>query len=375
MQKIPGIFRNALSSLQLQLTEKLSPGKRKEMLFPSRDNHPAGHPRLHSRREIIKSLAAAPVIGFLFWDMAKKSAGWKSYEEENLSDVAGVKVNGNDERLRNLEGQVPKGNIKGLEASRMMMGGNLLAGFAHSRDLVYVSELLKQYHTDEKVIETLFLGEECGINTAVLRVDDQTVRILEKYRKRGGKIKWFGQYYPSPEDFDNLNYAIDNGADAVFAQGVRSDYYVEHDRLEVLQRSLEHARDQGIPSGIGAHLLSVPKACEREGLDPDFYMKTLHHYRYWSAPPEGDRDAIGPSIWSPETRETVEFMKKVNKPWIAFKVLAAGSILPRDGLRFAYENGADFTCVGMFDFQVVENSNITYQLFQDEIPRERPWMG
>jgi hypothetical protein len=35
-------------------------------------------------------------------------------------------------------------------------------------------------------------------------------------------------------------------------------------------------------------------------------------------------------------------MKTVKKPWFAFKVLAAGAIEPKDGFRFAFENGTDF---------------------------------
>ena len=30
-------------------------------------------------------------------------------------------------------------------------------------------------------------------------------------------------------------------------------------------------------------------------------------------------------------------MKSVNKPWFAFKVLAAGAIEPKDGFRHAFE--------------------------------------
>jgi len=47
-------------------------------------------------------------------------------------------------------------------------------------------------------------------------------------------------------------------------------------------------------------------------------------------------------------------MRTVNEPWIAFKALAAGAIPPQDGFKFAFENDADFICVGMFDFQIVE---------------------
>ena len=51
-------------------------------------------------------------------------------------------------------------------------------------------------------------------------------------------------------------------------------------------------------------------------------------------------------------------MESVNKPWIAFKILAAGAIKPKEGFKYAFENGADFACVGLFDYQVVEDCNI-----------------
>ena len=45
-------------------------------------------------------------------------------------------------------------------------------------------------------------------------------------------------------------------------------------------------------------------------------------------------------------------MAKVNKPWVAFKVMAAGAIKPQIAFSYAYRNGADFVIAGMFDFQV-----------------------
>ena len=35
--------------------------------------------------------------------------------------------------------------------------------------------------------------------------------------------------------------------------------------------------------------------------------------------------------------------------------LGAGAIHPREGFQYAFQNGADFICVGMFDFQVAED--------------------
>ena len=62
------------------------------------------------------------------------------------------------------------GNIGKLKISRLICGGNLFSGFAHSRDLVYVSALMKQYFSPEKIMDTLQLCEENGVNTAILVV-------------------------------------------------------------------------------------------------------------------------------------------------------------------------------------------------------------
>ena len=80
-------------------------------------------------------------------------------------------------------------------------------------------------------------------------------------------------------------------------------------------------------------------------------------------------------MWCTRPEETAEFMKTVTKPWIAFKVLAAGAIHPREGFRFAFENGADFANVGMFDFQVREDAILARDIVA-EIERKgraRPW--
>ena len=44
-------------------------------------------------------------------------------------------------------GRMRYGKIKHLTVSRLFCGGNLIGGWAHSRDLIYVSSLVQAYHT------------------------------------------------------------------------------------------------------------------------------------------------------------------------------------------------------------------------------------
>ena len=75
------------------------------------------------------------------------------------------------------------------------------------------------------------------------------------------------------------------------------------------------------------------------------------------------------------SKETAEFMQNVKVPWIAFKVMAAGAIPPEDGFMYAFQNGADFICVGMFDWQVEEDARIAIKSVAEAKGRKRPWFG
>ena len=80
------------------------------------------------------------------------------------------------------------------------------------------------------------------------------------------------------------------------------------------------------------------------------------------------------NYWERSPEKTIEYMNSVDKPWIAFKVLAAGAFRPQAGFKYAFENGADFACVGMFDYQVVENCNVLTNTLKNIPNRERKFV-
>jgi hypothetical protein len=128
-------------------------------------------------------------------------------------------------------------------------------------------------------------------------------------------------------------------------------------------------------------------ACVENGIEADFFMKTFHHDKYWSAHPSEnrnefmhdlnynslDRNQFHDNIWCPSPGDVTAFFKKCKTPWIGYKVLAAGAINPEEGFKYAFENGADFICVGMFDFQIIPNANIVSSLLNSNLNRERSW--
>ncbi|MCX8107728.1 MAG: hypothetical protein N3G20_02880 [Verrucomicrobiae bacterium] len=277
---------------------------------------------------------------------------------------------------------IPTGKICKVEISRVLCGGNLISGYAHSRDLIYVSTLLKHYFTDEKVMETWARCEQEGINTMVAYPGDpHAVDVYRRYRERGGKIQYLAQLNPAKDDLvTSVKQAAAVGAVGAFLLGNLGDLWTREGNLSLIRELIKIIKDHGLIAGVAGHENRTIKAIEDAGIEPDFYVKTLHSTNYWSARrPDQHKEVIDnyaiDNYWCRDPQETINMMSEISRPWIAYKVLAAGAIHPRAGFRFAFENGADFILVGMFDFQIAEDAAIARQILAEKLDRHRDWMA
>ncbi len=295
-------------------------------------------------------------------------------------------------------GPMPKVKLApGLEVSRLIAGHNLVVFQAHSRDLIYVSALLKAYFTPAKIEETYQKYEEVGINASWMRVADDMLTTAAAHNKRGGKIQWIAQLVINEKDFKHdIDVAMEKvGPKGAYIRGLEGDSLWQAGKMDVIAKAIDYAKSTyKIPVGLATHSIEPHIAAEKMGgLNADFYVKTFNSGSYWSAgaplTPDPNwkptaKETVpaeyaahgSDSIWETTPKGSTQFFKGVKKPMVGYKVLAAGAIRPRDGFKWAFDNGCDAITIGMYDFQVVEDAEITKTYFKDGLPkRDRPWIN
>lgn len=335
-----------------------------------------------SRREALKNISTIPLLGLMGWGALIKN------RKEEVDVMSGATIQLNQLALGELKGSLPKGKLGGHEVSRLVLGSNLIGGYAHSRDLIYVPGLFKAYNTEKKIYETLILAEKAGINT--INIDFGSNALMAKYKKMtGSKMKIISQVGPNMEKndyYEFINKAIDYGADIIQIQGNWCDWLVRDNKIDVILKMIDHIRNQHYFAGLAAHSIESLLICEENGIIPDYYMKTMHHDQYWSAHPRENRfpfevdgdvhldhNRFHDNMFCLSPERTIEFVERARIPVMGYKVLAAGAIKPDHGFKWAFENGADFICVGMFDFQIVEDVNICMEILGNLDDRKRAW--
>lgn len=280
---------------------------------------------------------------------------------------------------------LPTGRIGNLEFSRLIMGGNLIAGYAHARDLPYVSTLMRRYNTPERIRQTLELGEQSGITAINSWVMDDNSQLFAHW-KNGGKMQWIAQVRLDQTSgaqggFSQIQKAVDEGAVAIHLTGDVAESLLDSGQFDRVGETVEHIRSQKRVAGVAAHDLRVIVECEKRRLDVDFYQKTLHTNDYFTGPKPGAPDRVGDqdNSWCSDAQAVIDVFASIRKPWIAFKILAAGALRPRAAFPYAVNGGADFLLVGMFDWQVEENAKFAERVFRvassPSSKRTRPWDG
>ncbi len=233
---------------------------------------------------------------------------------------------------------MPKIKLGNLEVSRLLLGTNPFFGFAHQTG--DIGSRMKEYFTDEKIMETLDVAAAHGITAVVGPPYERWQKLFKRYLENGGKLTtWISQPDRPPEKIPfEIEESVKAGAKAVYIQGHKVEGQFERGTFDVVRYWLEIIRSFGVPAGIGSHRTDCHLEAQRRGFPMDFYFQCMFNVAHGDSFEKGDPAKAG------------EVIRRLEKPVIAYKILGAGRLPAREGFEFAFRTirPKDGVCVGVF---------------------------
>lgn len=233
---------------------------------------------------------------------------------------------------------MPTIRIGNLEVSRLILGTNPFGGWAHQPG--NVGKEMKEYYTPDRIKATLEEAASHGITAVAGPPDDWWTSTFSEYLKEGGKLRiWISQpHKPPPQIPWEIEHSVKCGAKAVFVQGHKVEAMFEAGTFETVRSWLELTRKLGVPAGMGSHRTDCHLEAQRRGFPMDFYFQCMYDVSH------------GDTFEKDAPKRAVEVIRKLEKPVIAYKILGAGRVPPKDGFEFAFRNirAKDGVCVGIY---------------------------
>lgn len=230
--------------------------------------------------------------------------------------------------------KMPTIKLGGLEVSRMILGSNPFFGFAHKPG--DVGRKMREYYTGERVMAVMDEAAERGVTAVWTPCYPDWIRLWKKYRQRGGKLKvWIGQPDRYEQMKEHITACAKNGGKAICIQGESIDRAFARERYDLVREWLELIRSFKLPAGMASHRPTTHLLAEKKKLPTDFYHQCVYQ----------------PENYSKRCRDlAVETIKKLDKPVVAYKVLAAGRLAAKTALThiFGHLRAKDGICVGIW---------------------------
>lgn len=268
---------------------------------------------------------------------------------------------------------LPTIQLAGKPLTRLIIGGNQVSGFSHwsgQRD----AEMLS-YYSAENVLRMWQAAWENGINTIQLRGDRHVSRLYLEHRERGGKLQWIAQTASEWRDLAaNVRYVARFQPIAIYIHGTYADHLWHHGRISEVGDIVKAIKDAGLPAGVGTHMPNLLDYAENAGWETDFYMCCFYNLsRREKQFVATAADPYATEEYLPDDPAAMTaMMRKIPKPCLGFKILAAGRKCAsekeiREAFTYAFANikPTDTVVVGAFQKskdQVAENARIAREV-------------
>ena len=245
-----------------------------------------------------------------------------------------------------------KTDIAGVEISRLALGGDLIAGHAHARDLIWTDEFMRRYNSGAALPRTVRYCLHCGIDAVFAEpafLADMTRAARTGAFAASGTLKFFANC----ANADEAAKSAAGGAKAVYVRPEAADALARAGDSEALRALFEGVGSCGLPAGIGAEDVETVRFCVDNGIKPDFWVLAFHSTDY----PAAKLKTRCNNIWCVDPKAAAEYMKSRPEPWVAVRCMAGGAFDPAAAYRFAMSGGASAAAIDLVDYRIVETVN------------------
>jgi hypothetical protein len=281
---------------------------------------------------------------------------------------------------------LPAINLGEHQVTRFVVGSNPVYGYSHFNHQ-YDQHML-EWFTDDRIVKLLTDCEKAGINTWQASYSHSMDRQFPKIRGAGCRIQWiclaaswhFDESLPRTPDalIDGVVRCAEAAARhkpiAIAHHGWATDMLWREGKIDMIKTFIDKVHDLGCAAGISTHNPVILEALEEKGWSNDFYMASMH---YLSRRPEEWKKEIGAlpvgEVYiSTDPPKMCASVRKVKKPCLVYKVLAAGRKCgsPKEvheSLEFAYKNikPKDAAIVGLYprySDQITEDTRMVREI-------------
>ena len=241
-----------------------------------------------------------------------------------------------------------KAKIGGVEISRLALGGDLIAGHAHARDLIWTDEFMLRYNSGATLPRTVRYCLHCGIDAAFAETP-----FLKPMLSAAKAVRGDFKFFANCADAKDAVKAAKFGAKGVYMRPEVADALARKGDDSALRLFFADLRATGLAAGVGAEDVATVKFCAESGIAPDFWVLAYHSLDY----PAATLKTRCNNIWCVDPGAAAAYMKTRPEPWVAIRGLAGGAIKPEKAYKFAVDGGAAAVAIDLLDYRIVETVN------------------
>ncbi|MEN6606729.1 MAG: hypothetical protein ABFD60_05770, partial [Bryobacteraceae bacterium] len=170
---------------------------------------------------------------------------------------------------------MPKIRLGDVDVSRVICGANPMGGYSHFNNLY--SAHMKEWYTEERMLEVLSRLELNGINTWQWSYDPKSASVVQRHRRAGGKLNFVVLSHGELTTNRSLLQEVANLKPiGIVHHGGSTDTRFRNGEMDKVHDFLKQVRDSGVKVGLSMHNPLVMEYVEERGWDIDFYMTCMY---------------------------------------------------------------------------------------------------